>query len=70
MYEYLDGQEIMDIAKAGLKFYEREFDFPYPFAKCDQIFIQNLMQALENAVVVLIVMNIFSVQTIRSNSRA
>lgn len=50
MYEYLDGQEIMNIAKTGLEFYEKEFDFPYPFTKCDQIFIPEFNAgAMENA---------------------
>ncbi|QPK94541.1 aminopeptidase N [Actinomyces sp. zg-332] len=50
MYEFLDAEEIMDITKAGFKFYEKEFDYPYPFAKYDQIFIPEFNAgAMENA---------------------
>lgn len=37
--EYLDAQEIIDITKAGMDFYEKSFDVPYPFRKYDQIFV-------------------------------
>lgn len=36
---YLDGAEIIDITVAGMEFYEKEFDVPYPFRKYDQIFV-------------------------------
>lgn len=37
--EYLDGEEIIDITKAGMVFFENAFDVPYPFRKYDQIFV-------------------------------
>lgn len=37
--EYLDAEEIIDITKAGMDFYEGAFDVPYPFRKYDQIFV-------------------------------
>lgn len=47
--EHLNGEEIMDITRAGFAFYEREFDFPYPFAKYDQIFVPEFNAgAMEN----------------------
>lgn len=50
MYEYLDAEEIMDITKAGFKFYEKEFDCAYPFTKYDQIFVPEFNAgAMENA---------------------
>ncbi|MFP7707892.1 aminopeptidase N [Trueperella sp. LYQ141] len=39
VYEHLDAQEIIDITIAGMVFYEKEFDVPYPFRKYDQIFV-------------------------------
>lgn len=48
--EHLDAEEIMDITRAGFAFFEREFDFPYPFDKYDQIFVPEFNAgAMENA---------------------
>ncbi|MDP9800379.1 aminopeptidase N [Arcanobacterium wilhelmae] len=47
--EYLDWQEIIDITKAGLDFYEDAFDVNYPFRKYDQIFVPEYNAgAMEN----------------------
>nr|WP_253280698.1 aminopeptidase N [Arcanobacterium phocae] len=37
--EYLDGQEIIDITKQAMDFFENAWDVPYPFRKYDQIFV-------------------------------
>ncbi|WP_124055107.1 aminopeptidase N [Arcanobacterium ihumii] len=39
LHEYLDGEEIIEITKAGMPFFEKAFDQPYPFRKYDQIFV-------------------------------
>ncbi|MBM7825718.1 aminopeptidase N [Arcanobacterium pluranimalium] len=39
LFEYLDGEEIIDITKAGMPFFEEAFAQPYPFRKYDQIFV-------------------------------
>lgn len=50
MVQYLDAQEIMDITRAGFKFYENAFERPYPFRKYDQIFVPEYNAgAMENA---------------------
>lgn len=50
MEEHLDAEEIMDITRAGFKFYEEAFGFPYPFRKYDQIFVPEYNAgAMENA---------------------
>ncbi|MDO4241192.1 MAG: aminopeptidase N [Microbacteriaceae bacterium] len=49
LHEYLDADYILDITKRGFKFFEKEFDFPYPFKKYDQIFCPEFnMGAMEN----------------------
>ncbi|MCI7552280.1 MAG: aminopeptidase N [Actinomycetaceae bacterium] len=37
--EYLDGEEVIKIAKDGMPFYENSYKQPYPFRKYDQIFV-------------------------------
>ncbi|MGV9190673.1 aminopeptidase N [Arcanobacterium canis] len=47
--DFLDWQEIIDITKAGLDFYEDAFDVNYPFRKYDQIFVPEYNAgAMEN----------------------
>ncbi|MDR2703841.1 MAG: aminopeptidase N, partial [Cellulomonadaceae bacterium] len=47
--EFMDYQYIFDITKAGFKFFEREFGYPYPFDKYDQLFVPEFnMGAMEN----------------------
>lgn len=48
--EYLDADFVIDQTKKGFKFYEAEFDYPYPFEKYDQIFVPEYNAgAMENA---------------------
>ncbi|HEY0189423.1 MAG TPA: aminopeptidase N [Cellulomonas sp.] len=48
--EHLDTDNILDITRAGFAFYEQAFDFPYPFAKYDQLFVPEFNAgAMENA---------------------
>lgn len=48
--EHLDTDNILDITRAGFAFYEEKFDFPYPFAKYDQLFVPEFNAgAMENA---------------------
>ena len=39
LFEYLDGEEIIEITKQGMPFYEKQYRQPYPFRKYDQIFV-------------------------------
>jgi aminopeptidase N len=53
MAEHLDAEEILEITRAGLAHYEREFVVPYPFAKYDQVFVPEFnFGAMENPGVV------------------
>ena len=48
--EHLDTDEIFDITRRGLDFFERRFAFAYPFGKYDQLFVPDFaMGAMENA---------------------
>lgn len=48
--EHLDTDNILDVTRAGFAFYEEKFDFPYPFAKYDQLFVPEFNAgAMENA---------------------
>jgi aminopeptidase N len=48
--QHLDTDNILDITRAGFAFYEEQFDFPYPFAKYDQLFVPEFNAgAMENA---------------------
>jgi aminopeptidase N len=47
---YLDSDEIFDITRRGLDFFERRFGIPYPFGKYDQLFVPEFSSgAMENA---------------------
>jgi aminopeptidase N len=39
MAKYVDVDNIMKTTKAGIKFYNEYFDYPYPFSKYGQVFI-------------------------------
>ena len=53
MAEHLDAAEILEITRAGLAHYEREFVVPYPFGKYDQVFVPEFnFGAMENPGVV------------------
>ena len=46
---HLDAEYIFDITRRGFDFFERIFDFPYPFEKYDQLFVPEFnMGAMEN----------------------
>jgi len=48
--EYLDAEYIFEKTRQGFEFFEREFDYPYPFDKYDQVFAPEYnMGAMENA---------------------
>ncbi|MCI6574460.1 MAG: aminopeptidase N [Actinomycetaceae bacterium] len=49
LVEHLDADEVMDITKQGMDFYENAFQQPYPFRKYDQIFVPEYnMGAMEH----------------------
>lgn len=39
LIDYLDGEEVIEITKQGMPFYEKQYRQPYPFRKYDQIFV-------------------------------
>ena len=48
--EYLDAEEILEMTRKGLAYYEELFGTPYAFAKYDQIFVPEFNAgAMENA---------------------
>jgi aminopeptidase N len=48
--EYLDADYIFEKTKQGFEFYEKLFDYPYPFEKYDQLFVPEFNAgAMENA---------------------
>jgi len=48
--EYFDPDEIFEITRHGLDFFERRFGYPYPFGKYDQLFVPEFAAgAMENA---------------------
>ncbi len=53
--EFLDGEDILELTRQGLEFFERLFDYPYPFEKYDQLFVPEFNAgAMENAACVTI----------------
>ncbi len=47
--QYLDADELFSLTRQGLDFFEEEFDYPYPFAKYDQLFVPEFnFGAMEN----------------------
>ncbi len=47
---YIPKEEFFTITKQGLEFFEKFFDFPYPFSKYDQLFVPEFNSlAMENA---------------------
>ena len=47
---HVDAEDLFDLTKKGLLFFEQEFERPYPFAKYDQIFVPEYNTgAMENA---------------------
>jgi aminopeptidase N len=50
MTEFLDADYIFDKTREGFEFFEKAFDFPYPFDKYDQLFVPEFNAgAMENA---------------------
>jgi len=47
--EYLDADYIFEKTRQGFEFFAKEFDYPYPFEKYDQLFVPEYnMGAMEN----------------------
>ena len=47
--QHLDHEYIFDITRKGFEFFAREFDYPYPFEKYDQLFVPEFnMGAMEH----------------------
>ena len=56
--KYMDADYIFDKTKAGFEFFEKLFDFPYPFEKYDQLWVPDFNAgAMENAGAVTFVEN-------------
>jgi aminopeptidase N len=50
LVEYLDVEELVKTTRQGFEFFEREFGYPYPFHKYDQLYVPEYnMGAMENA---------------------
>lgn len=50
MTEFLDADYIFEKTRQGFEFFEKAFDFPYPFDKYDQLFVPEFNAgAMENA---------------------
>ncbi|ARJ04896.1 aminopeptidase N [Cnuibacter physcomitrellae] len=48
--QYMDADYIFEKTREGFAFYEEQYDFPYPFAKYDQLFVPEFNAgAMENA---------------------
>ncbi|MEV0533415.1 aminopeptidase N [Kitasatospora sp. NPDC050463] len=48
--EFLDAEAIFEVTKQGFDYFQEKFDFPYPFAKYDQLFVPEFNAgAMENA---------------------
>jgi aminopeptidase N len=50
LWQHLDADYIFDKTREGFAYYEEKFDYPYPFAKYDQLFVPEFNAgAMENA---------------------
>jgi aminopeptidase N len=50
LFEFLDAEYIFEKTKQGFEFFEKQFDYPYPFEKYDQLFVPEFNAgAMENA---------------------
>ncbi|MFB2586037.1 aminopeptidase N [Herbiconiux liukaitaii] len=48
--QYMDADYIFEKTREGFEFYEKHYDFPYPFEKYDQLFVPEFNAgAMENA---------------------
>ena len=47
--EHVDAEDVIDVTRAGIEFYEEAFDQDFPFRKYDQVFVPEYnMGAMEN----------------------
>ena len=50
LWQHLDADYVFDKTREGFAYYEEKFDYPYPFAKYDQLFVPEFNAgAMENA---------------------
>ncbi|KRA23246.1 aminopeptidase N [Microbacterium sp. Root61] len=50
LWQHLDADYIFDKTREGFAYFEKKFDYPYPFAKYDQLFVPEFNAgAMENA---------------------
>jgi aminopeptidase N len=50
LVEHLDVEDLVKTTRQGFEFFEREFGYPYPFHKYDQLYVPEYnMGAMENA---------------------
>ena len=48
--DYMDAEEVLEVTRQGFAFFERLFDYAYPFEKYDQVFVAEFNAgAMENA---------------------
>ncbi|GGF39709.1 aminopeptidase N [Subtercola lobariae] len=48
--QYMDAEYVFEKTRQGFEFYEKRFNYPYPFAKYDQLFVPEFNAgAMENA---------------------
>ncbi|MET8625320.1 aminopeptidase N [Kitasatospora sp. NPDC004669] len=48
--EFLDAEAIFEVTRQGFDYFQEKFDYPYPFAKYDQLFVPEFNAgAMENA---------------------
>lgn len=48
--EHMDADYVFDKTRQGFEFFEKHFEYPYPFSKYDQLFVPEYnMGAMENA---------------------
>ncbi|MBA0049812.1 aminopeptidase N [Streptomyces sp. AJS327] len=48
--EYLDSEALFEVTRQGFDWFQAQFDYPYPFAKYDQLFVPEFNAgAMENA---------------------
>ncbi|MFE4971488.1 aminopeptidase N [Kitasatospora sp. NPDC056651] len=48
--EFLDPEAVFEVTKQGFDYFQEKFDYPYPFAKYDQLFVPEFNAgAMENA---------------------
>lgn len=49
MAEHLEAEDVLEVTKQGLSYYDEKYQFPYPWGKYDQIFVPEYnLGAMEN----------------------